>query len=134
MRWLIDLPIRGKVLLITVLATAVALVLAAALMVMYDYLNYREQKLRDISVQADILAASVSASLVFSDAKAAQQYLNALQANADISAAGVYGADAKLFAGYTRSGAMAAPLPAHIEPTAAHVINSALEVTQMIRE
>lgn len=107
-----DIPIRGKLMLFTVLTSAIALLLAGSIIIVYENLAYQTQKTREISVQAEILAASVVASLTFSDAKAAQEYLNALKANTEIDAAAVYTADGALFASYSRAGAQSSPLPA----------------------
>jgi methyl-accepting chemotaxis protein len=115
MRWLTNLPIRGKLMSVTVLAIAIALLMAGSIMVVYDTLSYRTQKTRDISVQAQILAASMTASLEFNDRKAGQEYLNALEANSEIAAAAVYAADGSLFASYSRTGGSARPVPARAE-------------------
>jgi methyl-accepting chemotaxis protein len=116
MRWLANIPIRGKLILVTVLASAVALLLAGSIIVTYDSLAYRTQKTREISVQAEILATSVTASLVFSDPVAAQEYLRPLEANPEIAAAGVYAADSSIFASYFPARTLSQPLPERAEP------------------
>jgi signal transduction histidine kinase len=63
---------------------------------------YREQKLREASVQADILAASATAALDFGDAATAQEAVDALRVNPQINAAGIYTPERTLFAGYER--------------------------------
>jgi signal transduction histidine kinase len=63
---------------------------------------YREQKLRETRIQADILAASVTAALDFGDATTAQEAVDALRVNPQIDAAGVYDRQSLLFAGYDR--------------------------------
>jgi signal transduction histidine kinase/CheY-like chemotaxis protein len=63
---------------------------------------YREQKLRETTIQADILAASVTAALDFGDAATAQEAVDALRVNPQIDAAGVYDGRGTLFAGYDR--------------------------------
>jgi signal transduction histidine kinase/CheY-like chemotaxis protein len=79
------------------------LLLAAGLAVIFDNESgYRRQKISEIQVQADILAASVSAALDFGDAAAGQEAVDALRVNPQLMAAGVYGADGGLFAGYER--------------------------------
>ncbi len=67
MHWFTDTPIRRKLMWITVLASAIALLMAGVVIVSYDVLTYRAQKLQESAVQAEILAASVAPSLVFSD-------------------------------------------------------------------
>jgi signal transduction histidine kinase len=64
--------------------------------------NYRTQKLREAKVQADILAASVTAAVDFGDAATAQEAVDALRVNPEINAAGIYTPDRILFAGYER--------------------------------
>jgi signal transduction histidine kinase len=63
---------------------------------------YREQKLREAKVQADILAASATAALDFGDAATAQEAVDALRVNPQINAAGIYTPERTLFAGYER--------------------------------
>ena len=64
--------------------------------------NYREQKLRETTIQAEILAASVIAALDFGDVAAAQESVDALRVNPQIDAAGIYTREGGLFAGYER--------------------------------
>jgi len=63
---------------------------------------YRAQKLREASVQADILAASATAALDFGDSATAQEAVDALRVNPQINAAGIYTPERTLFAGYER--------------------------------
>lgn len=114
--WLINIPIRRKLLLITVLASAVALLLAGTAIVAYEVYTYRQQQSQDALVQAELLAASVTASLEFNDTKAAQEYLNALRTNPDISAAAIYGPDGSLFASYVRAGSQTTVTQRTLEP------------------
>ena len=73
--------------------------------------NYRAQKLREAGVQADILAASLTAAVDFGDVAAAREAVDALRVNPQINVAAVYTPDGKLFAAYARrSGAIPATL------------------------
>ena len=75
---------------------------------------YREQKLREAKVQAEILAASATAALDFGDAATAQEAVDALRVNPQINAAGIYTPDRILFAGYERrAGSLPRRLGAH---------------------
>jgi methyl-accepting chemotaxis protein len=112
MSWLTNIPIRGKLVSVTTLAIATALLLAGSAVIVFDSVTYQAQKIREISIHAKILAQSVIASLEFKDSRAGQEYLNALAANSDILAAGVYAEDGSLFASYSRSGGGSRPLPA----------------------
>lgn len=84
---------------------AVVLLLAGLSMVAFNENLSKIEKLRDVTVQAKILSGSVTAALAFDDAKLAQEYVDALGANPDVEAVGVYGQNGKLVAGYARLGA-----------------------------
>ncbi len=112
---LTDISIRVRLILVAAVASAVALLLAGSIIVAYENLAYRDQKAKDVSVQAEILAESVAASLEFSDPKAAQEYLNALKVNSEIYAAAIYDVQDTLFAAYVRSETATAPLPREAE-------------------
>ena len=115
MRWLTNIPIRAKLLSVTALAIAIALLMAGTIIIVYENFGYRTQKTQETLVQAKIVAASVTASLEFKDPKTAQEYLNALEASPEIVAAGVYTDDGSMFASYARPGGTARPLPARTE-------------------
>ena len=85
-----------------VLAFAIALVAAGLALTLYSEQLSREQKIREVSVQADILAGSVSAALAFDDRQAAKEYVDALRVNREIEAAGVYDLRGALTAGFVR--------------------------------
>ena len=99
---------------------AVALVAAALLLSMgvlmarYEEQLYADQQLKDVSEQAQILAASVTAAVVFDDRRAAQEYVDALKVNPQLQAVGLYDGT-KLAASFVRVGA---PLPATRVPAA----------------
>ena len=57
--------------------------------------------------QAQILAASVTAAVVFDDHNAAQEYVDALRVNPELEGAGIYGARGQLIAGFARGDAPA---------------------------
>jgi signal transduction histidine kinase/ActR/RegA family two-component response regulator len=104
-----------RILPLVVLGAALTLVLGGVLAGLYGERLYRAQKISEVGVQAEILAATVSAAVVFNDTPAAQEYVGALRANPEVEAAGVYDAAGALVAGYHRSGQA---LPARL-PTAA---------------
>jgi methyl-accepting chemotaxis protein len=135
MRWLINIPIRRKLMLITVLASAIALLLAGSIIVAYDTVAYRTKQKQEIVVRAEIVATNVSASLVFNDPKAAKEYLNALSANSEIIAAGVYSASGALLTSYVRPGLQTPPLlPPQAEPRDVHFESNDLVVFLPVME
>ena len=82
------------------LAAAVILLLAGLVLGMANEQARRAERLRELGIQADILSASVTAALAFDDREAAQEYVDALQANPQLRAAGVYRTDGPLFASF----------------------------------
>lgn len=102
MRWLSELPIRTKIAIICVFISMMAMLLAGAVIVAYDNYTYRTQKAGELYAQAEILASGMTAPLEFNDPKAAQEYLDPLEANPAIAAGAVYTLDGALFASYSR--------------------------------
>ncbi|HEY5412219.1 MAG TPA: ATP-binding protein [Caulobacteraceae bacterium] len=84
------------------IAGAAALLIAGVLMGLVSETSYRNQRLHETAVQADILAASLAAPLAFDDRRGAQEYVDALGANRDIQAAGVYAETGALVAKFER--------------------------------
>jgi PAS domain S-box-containing protein len=91
-------------------AVAAALLLAGLAMALVNEQQFRTQKLREVSVQAEILAGSVAGALAFDDRNAAREYAGALRANHDVEAVGVYDGDGRLAAGYARPGSELPPV------------------------
>ncbi|MDP3853060.1 sensor histidine kinase [Phenylobacterium sp.] len=87
-----------------VIALAISLVLAGLSMAVYNEHLAGGQKLRAVTVQAEILSGSVAAALAFDDRAAAGEHVAALGANRDVEAVGVYDLQGRLVAGYSRAG------------------------------
>jgi len=82
----------------------ILLVVAGVAIAAFSEHLYQEQRAREASVQAQILADSVSAALAFDDAAAAQDHVDALAANPDVAFAGAYDSSGVLVAALTREG------------------------------
>jgi len=95
-------PDRWK--FIIVMTAAATLLLAGMGMAAYNEQIYRAQKGRDAGVQAQILAASVTAALAFDDARSAQEYVDALSANPEVQTVRVTDAQGATVASYQRAG------------------------------
>ncbi len=117
---------------IIALATVIALLTAGGLMARYvDHAN-AQQELDEVSVQARVLASTVTAALAFNDRQAAQEYVNAIRANPQIEAAGIYDANGKLFAGYKQT--PEATLPNDARPGPPQFIGDRLNVVVAVTE
>ncbi len=133
MRRMSDLPIRVKLVLVSALIKTLALLVAGVIMFVYDNHSYRVERGRELAAQADILAASLAASLVFDDSKAAQGFLDAVAANPSIVAAAVYRGDGAKFSSYQRAGAAVA-LPDRAQPAGAVYDGGELAIFAPVRE
>lgn len=108
MRALVTTSGRAMLAPFSVILSAVVVIGAGLLAAIYDTQVYQSQKIQEVRVQSQILANGVAAALAFDDHETAMQYVTALQANPEISAAVVYGVDNTVFASYIRDDV---PLP-----------------------
>ena len=98
--------------IIAALTAALVLLIAGIAMARYEDELYASEQARDVTEQASILAASVTAAVSFGDNAAAQEYVDALKVNPELQAAGVYDARGKLFAQFSRGGQLPAGMDA----------------------
>jgi len=94
--------IRAKMILTSVVSKTIALLIAGAVITTFDLMALRERLVRRMSIQADIVGANSLSAFLFSDPKSMQTTLASLKADPRIRAAGLYGADGRLFATYLR--------------------------------
>jgi len=93
---------------------------------------YQAQKSREVGVQGQILASTVSAALTFGDRKAAQEYVGALAANPEILNAAIYDSGGDLFASYSRTPDL--PLPQKLPPQGTSMANDRLTVVTPVMQ
>jgi len=115
MRWLNELPIRTKLIIISVFTCLIALVLAGSVIAMHDNYLYQKRKVVELSAQAGILASNMTASLEFQDPKAAKEYLTSLGINPQIAIGAVYEPNGSLFASYSRDKTKQPPISSEPE-------------------
>ena len=104
-----DLSIKRKLMLITMLTSTLALLLASAGFVAYDLLAFRTHMSEDLLTQAEVIGSNSTAALAFQDAKTAAEILSALKAREGIDAAALYTPDGQLFAHYRRDASSSVP-------------------------
>lgn len=100
------------------LVAAIILLVAGVLMAVYEEKLYSAQQIKSVREQAQILAASVTAAIVFDDRRAAQEYVEALTANPELRAGGVYDGTGRMLAGFARGGSR---LPRSVSAEGAHL-------------
>ncbi len=94
--------IKKKLIVITMICSGLALVLAATILVTYELQAQRMAMVHDLSLDAGLLATQSTAALSFDDARAADEMLAAMRVKPNIVTAALYKADGHLFANFSR--------------------------------
>src|SRR5215210_499911 len=104
-----NLPIRQKLMLIAMVTTGGALLLAGAALIYFNMARFRQEMASDLSTLADIVGQNCTAALSFHDEADARETLQALRSQSSIIAAAVYDIEGRLFAKYDPRGRMSFP-------------------------
>ncbi|MGZ3257490.1 MAG: CHASE sensor domain-containing protein, partial [Croceibacterium sp.] len=88
-------------------------------------------QVRQVTVQARILAGSVAGALAFDDDQTASEYLMALRVNENIEAAGLYDAGGHLVAGFAKPGEK---VPQQVERHAPLIRDTDLVVVEPVKQ
>jgi len=100
-----DIPIKQKLMVLIMAATAAALLLAGIGIVAADSLLFRNYLMRDLSTLAQMVGDNSTASLAFNDPQSAAQTLAALHAKPHLVSACIDSPDGSTFAKYSRPAA-----------------------------
>lgn len=110
MRRLRDLSIRQKLTLIVMVPSFIALVIASALFIAYDYYSFRQNMVTARLSDAEMIGANTVAAVTFDDATAAEETLQSLSTQDAVVAAFIFTPDGEIFARYIRGDAAAAEI------------------------
>lgn len=99
-----DLPIRRKLVVILMIATGGALLLAGVLLLTLDFFRFRAEMKTDLGVLAAIVAQNSSAPISFQDRDVAEETLGALRAKPSILGAALYDAQGRPFVEWVKPG------------------------------
>jgi signal transduction histidine kinase/ActR/RegA family two-component response regulator len=110
-----DLPIRRKLLLMTLASSAAALVLASSGFLVWDVAQYRIDLKEDVEAQAQIISDNSGAPLAFGDDRAAGETLAVLKLRPRVRVGCLYTTAGRLFATYLQD--RTAMCPAEPNPT-----------------
>lgn len=99
-----NISIRRKIIIITLLASFLALGLTMLVVLGYEGLTFRASNVQTIRTDADLIASAIAPALLFDDPQTAESMLRKLSANPEIAAACIYDVNGKIFAKYTRPG------------------------------
>jgi signal transduction histidine kinase/ActR/RegA family two-component response regulator len=125
-------PARDRRLVDIAWSSVVALLAIGMLLAARAEIGYRSQAERQAEVQADILAASVSAALAFDDRAAMREYVDALRVNRAVAAAAIYDASGQAVVGFNRRAAR--PPPARIGDLGSRFADRHVMVTRPVAE
>ncbi|MFZ6643068.1 ATP-binding protein [Undibacterium sp. TC4M20W] len=95
--------VRGKLILMAMITTMVAVLVASAAMLIYDLISFQRSWINDLSTQAEIVGKAVAPALSFNDSAAAEHNLGMLSARPQILVGAIYDANGKRFAGYMQA-------------------------------
>src|SRR5215469_9440952 len=121
MRFLHKMSIRRKQMLIIMLTSTAALLLACAIFVAYDVASIRKGIVEKMSVLAEAIGNNCSAAIEFNDPTTAEETLTALRAEPSVVFACIYTRKGNVFAVYNRSGRTSFRPPP--PPAAGHEFN-----------
>lgn len=111
--WTRTLTVRGKLILIALVACGLALLISACIHGVVDYYAGRDALIHRLEIQAEVTARNSTAAVVFDDATGARSMLDALHADSAVMAAQIVQLDGTVLAHYDR----ALPSSAQRRPT-----------------
>src|SRR5438094_1029230 len=98
----LNLSIKRKLILMTMLTSSLALLFSSVSFLIYDLISFRHLLTQDLATQAEIIGYNSAAAMAFKDERAASATLSALTAKGDIVAAALYSPHREIFAHYFR--------------------------------
>src|SRR4051794_34895438 len=107
-----DTPIQLKLTLVILLTSSFALLLMGSALITYELVTFRRSLETNMGVLAQIIGSNSTAALAFDDPKAAQEILNALAAERQVTAAAIYDNSGEIFASFPEK-KTPADLPTH---------------------
>ena len=128
MNFLRHLPIKRKLMVITMLVSAAALVIASVSFIVFEQSTARKQMVRALEITAGMTAANSTAGLSFDEAGSVEQALASLNAQPDIVQACVYNKNGRQFAQYHRDTGKYITLPPPMESSGSRFENHRLKL------
>ena len=124
--------VRGRLMVVVLVTTAIAVLLAGVAMLTQDLLLYRRSWVADLSTEARMLAMSTAPALAFDDEAAAERSLAALEPRAAVLAAALYATNGTLYSAFVRAGEPPPPARLSMPADATHMSGDRIELTQRI--
>src|SRR6266853_1298003 len=95
-----DLPIKRKLMAITLVTSGVGLLLTCGAFSSYEFLAFRQTTVRHLSTLGEVIAQNSTAALAFENRDDAKETLDSLKAEPHVVAGALYDKDGKLFSEY----------------------------------
>ncbi len=124
--------VRQKLLSISMIASAIALLVAGVILSFYDLFTAREHMRQELSVLASVIGDRSTAALVFEDVELASENLAAARARSSIVSACIYTAAGGVFATFERQEGAGEPCPPAPPDDGARFADRALVMVQPI--
>ena len=103
--WYRGLSLAKRLTGIGVVTSAISLVVAAVILMVFDLSNARTRFVRDTGMLADVVGANSTAAITFGDTKAATETVHAVAVNDDIVTAAIWDREGNLLARFDRDDA-----------------------------
>jgi signal transduction histidine kinase len=132
MRRFRDLPIKWKLMLISVTTGVTALVIAASALFIYGQIAYERQTILRIETLAKVVGDNSTAAITFNDPEVAKRVLSALANDRGILVAGIYDREGRVFAHFSRAEDHRALLPEKPLPEGKTRSLTCIDVSQRI--
>ncbi|MGD0464724.1 MAG: response regulator [Tepidisphaeraceae bacterium] len=133
MRFIERLSIRAKLIVLGMLTTSVAMLVACSIFLIYDYRQIKERTVDEWKAMARIAAGDASAAVSFNDSDAATNTLRALGLETHLQSSAIYKSSGELLAKYIRAG-YGGSIPSQTGVEGSKFGDGFLEVWQPIRD
>ncbi|RIL10535.1 MAG: hypothetical protein DCC75_04120, partial [Proteobacteria bacterium] len=97
---LLNLPFHRKLTLVTAVITGLALSLALAILLLFDWIDACRYEADRLTTLATMIASNTTAAIEFSDRSTAHEILAGLRHDSEITGAYIYDKHRSLFASY----------------------------------
>lgn len=103
MNWILNLSIRGKLMVASIVPVLIVLVLGVGSFVLYDFVDTKRAIERDLTASARFIGAVSRAALMFDVPEDARRILEGLEAEPQILCAAIYDRNGRQFTGFRQS-------------------------------
>jgi two-component system sensor histidine kinase/response regulator len=111
--WINGQSIKAKLIWLSMSTTAVALLIACAAFLTYDYVTFRKQHVKQLETLSEMIGSVMTAPLTFNDQSTAREALSMLTPHTALVRSQILAANGTVFATYVRKDAPAPGPPLH---------------------